>query len=31
MADAVRSYGAALGETSGTAGFKERYWSTTRI
>jgi LmbE family N-acetylglucosaminyl deacetylase len=31
MADAVRSYGAALGEASGTGGFKERYWSTTRV
>ena len=31
MADAVRSYGAALGDASGTGGFKERYWSTTRV
>lgn len=31
MADAVRSYGAALGEAAGTGGFKERYWSTTRV
>jgi hypothetical protein len=31
MADAVRAYGAVLGEASGTGGYKERYWSTTRI
>jgi LmbE family N-acetylglucosaminyl deacetylase len=31
MADAVRAYGASLGELSGTGGFKERYWSTTRV
>ncbi len=31
MADAVRAYGASLGELSGTGGLKERYWTTTRV